>query len=211
MAKLIGLSGSLRKKSYNTALLQCAAELVPEGSSLEIKSIADIPLYNGDTEENSGLPASVSLLKQEIQAADGLVLATTEYNHSIPAILKNTIDWLSRTKLDNLNVLSGKPVALIGATVGGMGTVNAQAAWLPIFSALRMPLWVAGGSLLVSAKNSIRMLRSLTKPCDNNYRNISRLSFSHFSQEIARRKTVEVPLCAGKIRTTKITERLRYE
>jgi chromate reductase, NAD(P)H dehydrogenase (quinone) len=151
MTKLIGISGSLRTGSYNTTLLKCAAGLVPEGSTLEIKSINDIPLYSGDLEESSGMPESVSALKQSIKAADGLLIATPEYNGSIPGVLKNTIDWLSRTGLDNLNVLNGLPVALMGATPGGMGTVNAQAAYLPIFKSLRMPLWIAGGGLMVSA------------------------------------------------------------
>lgn len=154
MAKLIGISGSLRKESYNTALLDCAASLIPEGSTLEIKSINDIPLYSGDLEASSGMPESVSKLKQSIKAADGLLIATPEYNGSIPGVLKNTIDWLSRTGLDNLNVLNGLPVALMGATVGGMGTVNAQAACLSIFKSLRMPLWIAGGGLMVSAAHT---------------------------------------------------------
>jgi NAD(P)H-dependent FMN reductase len=151
MANLIGISGSLRLGSYNTALLECASSLLPEGSTLEIRSINDIPLYNGDLEESSGMPESVTTLKQSIKAADGLVIATPEYNSGIPGALKNTIDWLSRTDQDSLNVLGGKPVMLMGATVGGMGTVNAQAACLPVFKSLRMPLWIAGGALMVSA------------------------------------------------------------
>ncbi|MBT7951089.1 MAG: NAD(P)H-dependent oxidoreductase [Gammaproteobacteria bacterium] len=154
MAKLIGISGSLRSGSYNTALLECASSLLPEGSTLEIKSINVIPLYNGDLEDSSGMPESVTALKQSIKAADGLLIATPEYNGSIPGVLKNTIDWLSRTGLDDLNVLNGLPVALMGATPGGMGTVNAQAAYLPIFKSLRMPLWIAGGGLMVSAAHT---------------------------------------------------------
>jgi chromate reductase, NAD(P)H dehydrogenase (quinone) len=151
MAKLIGISGSLRLGSYNTALLECASKLIPEGSSMEIGSISQIPLYNGDLEDSAGMPASVTSLKNSIQAADGLIIATPEYNGSIPGVLKNTIDWLSRTNLDELNVLNGLPVALMGATPGGLGTVNAQAACLPIFRSLRMQLWVTGGGLMVSS------------------------------------------------------------
>ncbi len=154
MTKLIGISGSLRNDSYNTALLKCAAALMPEGSSFEIRPIIEVPLYNGDLETASGMPESVTSLKQAIQLADGLVIATPEYNGSIPGVLKNTIDWLSRTGLDNLNVLNGLPVALMGATPGGMGTTNAQAAYLPIFRSLRMPLWIAGGGLMVSAAHT---------------------------------------------------------
>ena len=151
MSKLVGISGSLRLGSYNTALLQCASKLMPIGSSLEIRSINEIPLYSGDLEESAGMPASITTLKKSIQAADGLIIATPEYNGSIPGVLKNTIDWLSRTNLDELNVLNGLPVALMGATPGGLGTVNAQAACLPIFRSLRMQLWVAGGGLMVSS------------------------------------------------------------
>ncbi len=150
MAKLIGLSGSLRKGSYNTGLLKSAVELVPQGSSLELKTINDIPLFNADLEAE-GVPESVSLLKQSIQAADALVIATPEYNGGIPGVLKNAIDWLSRASQGQASVISGLPVALMGAAAGGLGTANAQSAWLPVLRSLHMPLWVDGGSLMVAA------------------------------------------------------------
>ncbi|MGA3007361.1 MAG: NADPH-dependent FMN reductase, partial [Opitutaceae bacterium] len=118
MATLIGLSGSLRKGSFNTALLNAAAGLMPEGARLEVKSIHGIPLYNGDDEAARGIPSPVQELKAAIAAADGLLLATPEYNHSIPGVFKNAIDWLSRPSADIPKVFGGKPVALIGASPG---------------------------------------------------------------------------------------------
>jgi NAD(P)H-dependent FMN reductase len=95
MVNLIGISGSLRQKSFNTGLLNAAAEAVPEGGTLEIESIHDFPLYNGDIEENTGIPEAVARLKDRIASADGLLLATPEYNNSMPGVFKNAIDWLT--------------------------------------------------------------------------------------------------------------------
>ncbi|HKE93026.1 MAG TPA: NADPH-dependent FMN reductase, partial [Povalibacter sp.] len=95
MTTLIGISGSLRRQSFNTALLRAAVAFMPGGTALEIAQIGDIPLYNGDVEAE-GIPASVTSLKSRIAAANGLLLATPEYNNSVPGVLKNTIDWLTR-------------------------------------------------------------------------------------------------------------------
>src|SRR5262249_39693105 len=122
MAKIIGVSGSLRRGSYNTALLRAAVEGIPSGSELKIESIDGIPLYNGDVEAADGVPVRVSDLKNAIAAADGLLIATPEYNNSIPGVLKNAIDWLSRPPADIKRVFGGKPVAVIGASPGGFGT-----------------------------------------------------------------------------------------
>ena len=124
MVRLVGISGSLREGSLNTALLRSAQELVPEGANLSIASIAEIPLYNGDLDVDGG-PPSVLTLKQQIREADGLVLATPEYNYGIPGVLKNAIDWASRPGFKS--VLAGKPVAIIGAAPGVIGTARAQA------------------------------------------------------------------------------------
>jgi chromate reductase len=136
MPTLIGISGSLRKGSYNSALLRAAVAHAPEGTQLEAGSIAGIPLYDGDLEEREGLPALVSALKERIAAADGLLLVTPEYNQSVPGVFKNAIDWLSRPAKDLPRVFGGKPVALIGATPGPAGTRLAQTAWLPVLRAL---------------------------------------------------------------------------
>jgi NAD(P)H-dependent FMN reductase len=136
MSTIIGLSGSLRRASYNTALLRTAAELAPAGCTIEIASIKDIPLYDGDLEAEHGIPKPVAALKERIAAASGLLLVTPEYNNSIPGVFKNTIDWLSRPAADIGRVFGNKPVGLIGATPGGMGTAFSQTAWLPILRTL---------------------------------------------------------------------------
>ena len=162
MTSLIGISGSLRQGSFNTALLRAARDLMPEGAALEIRSIADIPLYNGDLEQRDGIPAPVTALKEAIAAADGLLIATPEYNNSIPGVLKNTIDWLSRPASDIPRVFGAKPVALMGASPGPFGTILSQSAWLPVFKTLGAQLW-SGERLLVSrAREAIGQDGSLT-------------------------------------------------
>jgi NAD(P)H-dependent FMN reductase len=154
MAKIIGISGSLRRKSFNTSLLQAAQGLMPQGSTLEIASIADIPLYNADVETASGIPAAVAQLKDQLAAADGLLLATPEYNNSIPGVLKNAIDWLTRPANDIPKVFGGCPVAIMGASPGGFGTILSQNAWWPVIRTLRMKPWFEG-RLMVSRAGSV--------------------------------------------------------
>src|SRR4051794_16334748 len=154
MVKLIGLSGSLRRASFNLALLRAAADLVPEGTELTIGSIRGIPLYDGDMEAENGLPGPVTTLKEAIAAADGLLLVTPEYNNSIPGVFKNAIDWLSRPAADIERVFGSKPVAVIGASPGGFGTILSQNAWLPVLRTLRADFW-AGGRLMVSRAQAV--------------------------------------------------------
>lgn len=155
MIKLTGFAGSLRAGSYNRALLAAATDAMPEGSTLEVLSIDKVPLYDADIEEKSGIPASVESIKDKIAAADGLVIATPEYNGGIPGVAKNVIDWISRPGDDQKRVTHGKAVALMGATPGGLGTAFSQAAWLQVLRTLRMRVWVAGGPFyLSSAYNS---------------------------------------------------------
>lgn len=123
MTQLIGISGSLRKGSFNTALLESAKQLLPDGTTLTIASIDDIPLYNGDLDVDGG-PEAVQVLKRNIGEADGLLLATPEYNFGIPGVLKNAIDWASRPGFKS--VLAYKPVAIVGAAPGTVGTARAQ-------------------------------------------------------------------------------------
>lgn len=141
MTKILGLAGSLREKSFNRALLRAAAELSPPGCEVEIATIQGIPLYNGDLEAEEGVPSTVRELKDRIAAGDGLLLVTPEYNHSLPGVFKNAIDWLTRPPKDISRVFGDRPVGLMGATPGGAGTRAAQTAWLPIFRALGMRPW----------------------------------------------------------------------
>ena len=148
MTRIIGLSGSLRRHSFNSGLLRAAAEAMPEGAVLEIGSIAEIPLYDGDVEA-AGIPAPVAMLKDRVAAADGLLLVSPEYNNGIPGVFKNAIDWLSRPSTDIARIFRGKPVALIGASPGNFGTILSQAAWLPVLRTLGAEHW-AEGRLMVS-------------------------------------------------------------
>ncbi len=154
MTRLLGVSGSLRAGSYNTALLHAAGDLLPEGVELEVATLHGIPLYDGDAEEKDGIPAAVEALKDKLAACDGLVLCTPEYNHSIPGVLKNAIDWMSRPPKDKDRVFAGRPVALLGASPAGFGTVLAQNAWLPVFRTLGMRYW-CGMELMVSRAHKV--------------------------------------------------------
>jgi chromate reductase, NAD(P)H dehydrogenase (quinone) len=140
VAHLVGISGSLRKGSFNASLLKAAQELMPSGSTLEIASIAGIPLYNFDV-ETEGIPAAVDLLKERVVTAEGLLLVTPEYNHSIPGVFKNAIDWLSRPPKDIPRIFNGRPIALIGASSGIGGTRMSQVAWLPVLRTLGTRPW----------------------------------------------------------------------
>ena len=124
MTNLVGISGSLRKGSLNTMLLEAMKELLPDDTRLTVRSIDDIPLYNGDLDVDGG-PEPVRSLKVDIGAADGLIIATPEYNYGIPGVLKNAIDWVSRPAFKSVFV--GKPVAIVGAAPGIIGTARAQA------------------------------------------------------------------------------------
>ena len=133
----VGFSGSLRKESLNTKLLNAAAGFLPDGVSMEIVSIKDIPQYNGDLDEPDAAerPVAVQIFRQALAKADAFVIVSPEYNNSIPGVLKNAIDWASRGED---SPLLDKPVALMGATPGIWGTVRMQAAFLPVFKTLRM-------------------------------------------------------------------------
>jgi chromate reductase len=122
MTHLIGISGSLRHGSYNTALLRVAFENLPDGVTAEIFSLDDIPMYNGDEERAEGFTAAVTKLRAKVAAADGIVFATPEYNFSVTGAMKNAIDWLSRGPSSPLDF---KPAAIVGAGGGG-GTRRAQ-------------------------------------------------------------------------------------
>lgn len=153
MTRLIALSGSLRQASFNTALLRAAIGLAPQGVDIELRTLHGIPLYDGDVEAQ-GVPAAVSRLRAEIQAADGLIIGTPEYNNSIPGVLKNGLDWLSRPPAEGRKTFVGKPVAVMGATPGGFGTVQSQDAILSVLRAFGCRCWF-GGRLMVSRANTL--------------------------------------------------------
>jgi chromate reductase len=131
---VLGISGSLRAASYNTALLRAAATLMPAEMTFEQFDLAPLPMYNQDVNEQ-GMPDVVQHFRQRIAAADALLIATPEYNHSIPGVLKNAIDWASRPPDQPFN---NKPVAIMGASPGIFGTARMQKHLRHVCAALNM-------------------------------------------------------------------------
>jgi chromate reductase, NAD(P)H dehydrogenase (quinone) len=121
--RVIGVAGSLRAGSYNRALLRAAQEMAPDALRIEVADLIDLPMFNADVDAR-GTPASVTELRILIRDADALLLVTPEYNHGVPGVLKNAIDWLSQPLRGN--VLEGKPTAIMGASTGLAGTARAQ-------------------------------------------------------------------------------------
>ena len=156
MVHLLGISGSLRAGSYNTALLRAASALSGDDVTLEVATLHGIPLYDADLEAREGLPPAVADLKARLVASDGVLLVTPEYNNGIPGVFKNAIDWLSRTSPegDIARLFADRPFAVIGASPGGFGTVLSQAHWLPVLKTLGVRLW-AGNRLMVSRAGSV--------------------------------------------------------
>ncbi len=121
--KICGISGSLRTGSYNTALLHAVRDIAAPDHEVMVADISDIPLYNGDVEQNEGIPSPVERVAGMIREADALLIVTPEYNAGIPGVLKNAMDWLSRIKP---GIYNGKPTAIMGTSPGNLGTVRAQ-------------------------------------------------------------------------------------
>jgi len=153
MITLVGISGSLRKQSFNSGLLRAAVEAAPDQCSLTIGTIKGIPLYNADVEESEGIPTAVEGLKCLIAEADGLLMVTPENNNSIPGVFKNAIDWLTRPPEDRSRIFGNIPVGLMGATPGNFGTAFSQYAWLPVLRVLGAQVW-SGRLLWVSGAMS---------------------------------------------------------
>ena len=121
---VLGFAGSLRQKSHNRNLLNAAGTVLPVGMTLQIFDLIDIPLFNQDVEAE-GIPNAVMAFREAMKAADALLIATPEYNWSIPGVLKNALDWVSRKGPDAQSPLDDKTVAIMGAG-GGYGTMRAQ-------------------------------------------------------------------------------------
>jgi chromate reductase len=121
--RIMGIAGSLRRGSYNRALLDAARAQAPASMTIDTFALDDVPLYNADLDANGQRPAAVQRLKKAVADADALLVATPEYNHTVPGVLQNAIDWASRPGLKS--PLAGKPVAIMGASAG-VGTARAQ-------------------------------------------------------------------------------------
>jgi chromate reductase len=120
--RILGIAGSLRRQSYNRAALRAAVQLAPQDAAVEVFELDGIPGFDQDEEKNP--PAKVAELKQRVRSADAILLVTPEYNYSVPGVLKNAIDWASRPYGDS--AWNGKPVAIMGASIGTFGTARAQ-------------------------------------------------------------------------------------
>ncbi|MFI8890440.1 NAD(P)H-dependent oxidoreductase [Streptomyces paradoxus] len=145
--RILALVGSLRAGSHNRQLAEAAVKLAPEGAEVNLyEGLAEIPFYNEDIDVEGSVPAAAARLREAANAADGLILFTPEYNGTIPAVLKNAIDWLSRPY--GAGALSGKPVAVVGTAFGQYGGVWAQ-------DETRKSVGVAGGKVLEDVKLSI--------------------------------------------------------
>ncbi|MYS93610.1 MULTISPECIES: NAD(P)H-dependent oxidoreductase [Streptomyces] len=145
--RILALVGSLRAGSHNRQLAEAAVKLAPEGAEVELfEGLAEIPFYNEDIDVEGTVPAAAAKLREAANAADGLILFTPEYNGTIPAVLKNAIDWLSRPY--GAGALSGKPVAVVGTAFGQYGGVWAH-------DETRKSVGVAGGKVLEDVKLSI--------------------------------------------------------
>jgi NAD(P)H-dependent FMN reductase len=154
MTKIVGIAGSLRQGSYNAALLRAAASLAPDGVEITIGTIRGIPLYDADVEAREGIPDAVATLKDLIAGGDGLLIATPEYNNSMPGVLKNAIDWLSRPPADIGKIFGSRPVAIMGASPGGFGTILSQDSWLSVLRTLGTNPWF-GAKMLVSRAGDV--------------------------------------------------------
>jgi chromate reductase, NAD(P)H dehydrogenase (quinone) len=122
MMKLLAISGSLRKDSFNTQLLKAVKELAPPEMAIEIVTLHGVPLYDGDEEDKHGVPGTVKALQAKVKEADGVIISTPEYNFSVPGVLKNGLDWMSRSG----NPFKWKRVGIMGASEGPIGTARSQ-------------------------------------------------------------------------------------
>lgn len=154
MNKIIAISGSTRKNSYNGLLLELISTLLPDNFVMEVCPIINIPLYNYDEEQKNGLPHAVADLKEKIIHSDALLISTPEYNHGIPGVLKNAIDWLTRPPEDVKRVFHDRKVGLIGASPSRLGTAFAQTAWLPILGYLNTHTYF-GEQLFLSSVHTL--------------------------------------------------------
>ncbi len=156
---ILGFAGSLRNGSYNKLLLRAVRELLPNDVQMELFDLDGIPLYNQDTEVH-GIPESVKRFKEKIESADALLIATPEYNHSYPGVLKNAIDWASRPY--GRNSFNGKAVAVISATPGAFGGVAAQDQLKQVLLALNTRLVVTPAVIVASAHQKFDQQGNLT-------------------------------------------------
>lgn len=187
---LIGLAGSLRLRSYNRALLQAACELAPAGLSIEVYEVGDLPLFNEDL-ESEGPPVPVSRLRNAVRAADGVLLVTPEYNHGVPGVLKNAVDWLSQPLRQS--ALEGKPAAMMGASTGQAGTARSQSQLRQAFVLTNSPMLQQPEVLVGRAHEKFDAEGRLTDPVTREFVAIFLPRLAHWLAQQKRALITPVP------------------
>jgi chromate reductase, NAD(P)H dehydrogenase (quinone) len=157
--RVIGIAGSLRAASYNRALLWAARDLAPPELIIEVRELKDLPLFNEDLERD-GVPVAVGELRRAVRSADGLLLVTPEYNHGVPGVLKNAVDWLSQPLRQS--ALEGKPTALMGASTGLAGTARSQSQLRQAFVLTNSPVMQQPEVLVARAHEKFDAMGRLT-------------------------------------------------
>lgn len=157
--RVIGIAGSLRAASFNRALLSAARELTPPELIIEVRELKDLPLFNEDLERD-GVPVAVGELRRAVRSADGLLLVTPEYNHGVPGVLKNAVDWLSQPLRQS--ALEGKPTALMGASTGLAGTARSQSQLRQAFVLTNSPVMQQPEVLVARAHEKFDAMGRLT-------------------------------------------------
>ena len=163
---VIGIAGSLRRRSLNRALLVAARELAPPNLLIEVRELDDLPMFNEDL-ENGGPPPPVDALRRAVRNADGVLLVTPEYNHGVPGVLKNAVDWLSQPLRDS--ALEGKPAALMGASTGLTGTARSQSQLRQAFVLTNSPVMQQPEVLVARAHEKFDSLGRLTDETTRGY------------------------------------------
>lgn len=185
---VVGIAGSLRKKSFNYALLLAARELAPAGLLIDVQGIGDLPLYNEDLETQGPLLA-VEALRGAVGRAHGLLLVTPEYNHGVPGVLKNAVDWLSQPQ--RRSALEGKPVAVMGASTGVAGTARSQSQLRQAFVLTNSPVMQQPEVLVGRAHEKFDATGRLTDPAT---RQFVAVFLAHLGQWLTQQKLS--PRCA---------------
>lgn len=180
--RIAGISGSLRTGSYNTAALRAAREMCQDTLAIDIITLGDIPLYNEDVEAR-GWPEPVATLRQQIAAVDGVLFAVPEYNYSVPGVLKNAIDWISRPDGEQPSPFNGKPASMIGATPSNIGTARAQAHMRDILFYNAMPLLPHAEVLIMGAPEKFDSKGNLS---DTGTRDFLKSAMDAFADWVAR-------------------------
>lgn len=191
--RVLAIAGSLRRGSWNLRLLEAAAEIALAGMTISVHyDLASIPLFNEDLEhETDGGPDVVQRLRRDVAAADGLLIATPEYNQSIPGVLKNTIDWLSRAAPDE--VLAGKPITIIGASGGRWGTRLAQHALRQTLCATESLVMPAPALFIMDASKLFDDAGRLIDIPTRNSLQVVLSSFANWIDLVAGRPALETP------------------